>query len=173
MVILHENNIKETYFLPLRDRILVRKCAWSTKFAAQLERAVAVTVLSPKYTGDEIGGAARQVLLPAVVTAQQTKHTGGVTFGWCRCKWVLSSLNKHESQAWSDVSWMVDQSQAGGKRNYLTCLMCADPLGGSRTSHYCGRFCRAATRIRLFCLQCASGLTGQLLVTDWVVVSRI
>ena len=26
---------------------------------------------------------------------------------------------------------MVDQSQAGGKRNYLTCLMCADPLGGS------------------------------------------
>ena len=114
---------------------------------------------SPEHTGDKIGGATWQFLLLAVVTVRQTKHTGGVTFRWCRCKWVLSSLKKHESQAWSDVSWMVDQSQAGGKRNYLTCLMCADLLGGSRTSHRCGRFCRAATRIRLFCLQCAPGLT--------------
>ena len=56
----------------------------------------------------------------AAVTKRQTKHTGDVTFRWCRCKWVLSSLSKHESQAWPDVSWMVDQSQAGGKQNYLT-----------------------------------------------------
>ena len=99
----------------------------------------------------------RQFLPLAIVTVRQTKHTGGVTFRWCRCKWVLSSLKKHESQAWSDVSWMVDQSQASGKRNYLAYLMCADPLGGSCTSHRHGRFCRVATRIRLFRLQCASG----------------
>ena len=38
-------------------------------------------------------------------------------------------------------------------------LNCADPLGGSRASHRCGKIYRAARRIRVLCLQCGPALS--------------